>query len=87
MEALIPLLLKLLPANFAAIKYLQFVPDAVAVVKELIESSQRIVAFLKQPGMLDEAGRAKLDATIQAHTDEDWWIPDPSIEPPHLPTK
>jgi len=83
-KQLIEALLALLPDNLAALKYLRFLPDAVEIVKDLIASTNRIIAILKAPGMLDEQQRQRLDARIDAHSDELHWQPDATIiDPPN----
>lgn len=80
MEALIPLIISLLPKQIQAISWLKNIPDAVGTVKELIGYVQRVTKVLKSPDIpLTPEQEAILDAAIDALKDDPYWS-DPELD-------
>lgn len=82
MTEIIALLMQYLPSQVKAIKLLQYAPDAIATGKELVEFVQRTIATLKKKEMLSPEEEAKLDALIAKMSEDPYWEPDPTIDPP-----
>lgn len=81
MDALIAMLIQYLPKQIDAIKYLQYAPDAIATVKELVAYVKRTIEILRGPNVvLSPKQEAVLDAAIDALSNDPYWEEDPQVE-------
>lgn len=83
MSEIIALLIQFLPAQIAKIKYLQYVPDAAATVKELVGLVQRAIKTIQTHQTPRTEGEEKiLDDAIAALSSDPYWEPDVPTVPP-----
>lgn len=88
MSEIIALLIKFLPAQIAQIKYLQYVPDAIGTVKELVDLVNRAIKIIKAPNVVKTPEQEQiLDDAIAALNDDPYWAEEPHIDPPKPPGK
>lgn len=76
MDKLTALFLQFLPKQVAAIKLLQYVPNAIDTAKELTAFVQRTITALKQEGVLTPEQDAELDKAIEELKTQPHWQPE-----------